>query len=294
MFGSIKDDIQSTFRYGNMINKIIIVNVGVYMIFALFHAFAPTVYESVATYFRLPGDFMTMIKQPWSLITHMFFHEGLWHLVWNMVSLYVFGNILGDLIGDQKILPTYILGGLFGAFAYLIAFQFGFEYFPSLGYYALGASAAMLAVLFAAVATSPDYVISLLLIGPVRIKFIGLIILFFDIIGTRGMSNSGGHIMHLGGTVFGFLIIYLLRKGIDITSFTDFKRFNKSKHPKRNDRSRSPLVVSHRAPSRSSNVSASKDLGEEDIDRILEKIKKFSYESLTEREKEILYNASKK
>ncbi len=286
MFTSIKEDIRNTFSYGNMVNKIIIVNVGFYMVFALINAFAPSFYASFADYFMLPSSFGQLIRQPWSLITHMFFHEGFRHLLWNMLLFYTFGNIFGDLVGDRKILPVYVAGGLIAALLYMLAVTFASSFFFLGGGYALGASASILAIVFAAVAISPDYSINLILIGPVRIKYIGLLILFFDIIGTRGMDNSGGHVMHLGGTMFGFLYVYLLSRGSDIL---DFEWVGAAKRKKRSNVARSKksmTVVSDNRQSRPDPTS--------NVDSILEKIKKSGFDSLTENERNILENASKK
>jgi membrane associated rhomboid family serine protease len=291
MFGSIKDDIKATFSYGNMVNKIIIVNVGVYMVFAIINAFAPTFYAGFVDYFSLPSRFSEMIRQPWSLITHMFLHEGVWHLAWNMMIFYTFGNIFGDLLGDRKVLPLYLMGGLLGAILFLCASQFFPSYFYLGAGHALGASAAVMGIIFAAVAIAPDYYIHLLLLGPVRIKFIGLAILFFDIIGTRAMSNSGGHIMHLGGIAFGFLFVFLLKKGTDLSSF-EWKTERKSKSPRVTRSSKSLTVVSDNRKSKTKQAPVVIDQ-ELQIDIILEKIKRSGFDSLTKDEKEALENASK-
>lgn len=293
MFKSIFNDIKTSFDYGNMVIKLLIINIAVFVITSLLNAFFPTLYvTSIQPYLALPGDLLMLVYRPWTLITHMFLHQGMWHLIGNMITLYWFGNIAGDLLGDRKILPIYILGGLLGATFYLISFQF----LPNIGSFALGASAAALAIVFTAVATAPDYGIHLILLGRVRIKFIGLFILFIDIIGTQGNVNSGGHIAHLGGTIFGFLFVYLLKEGTDLSvyfnNFIDFLRFRKRVKTVR----KAKLKIAHksdilinsasRQPIENSNISIKVDL-------ILEKIKKTGYDSLSEEEKDVLYKASK-
>lgn len=293
MFKSIVDEIKTSFDYGNMVVKLLIINIAVFVATALLNAFFPSLYiTSIQPYLALPGDLMTLLYRPWTLITHMFLHQGMWHLIGNMITLYWFGNIAGDLLGDRKILPVYILGGLLGATFYITSYQF----LPNIGSYALGASAAALAIVFTAVATAPDYEIQLILLGRVRIKFIGLFILFIDIVGTQGNLNSGGHIAHLGGTLFGFLFVYLLRKGTDLSILFNnfFTFFNFSKAPK--SKNKSKLKIAHKSViltgnsqrPRVENVNISTK-----VDRILEKIKKTGYDSLSEEEKEILYQASK-
>lgn len=292
MFKSIAEDIRSSFDYGNMVVKLIIINVAVFVVTALTQAFVPQFYAEVLPYIALPGDPMLLLYRPWTLITHMFLHSGLWHLIWNMLVFYWFGNIVGDLIGDKRILPSYLFGGLFGALAYLIFYQIN----PGVGQMALGASAAVLAVVFMAVFTAPDYLMSLILIGEVRIKFIGFFILFIDLIGLKGNDNSGGHAAHLGGFVLGFLFIYLLRKGIDIGEYfyklIGFFKINRDKTIKKKPN----LKVAHRSetfgsPQKTTRKTPSNDTSE--VDKILEKIKRSGYDSLTDIEKEILFKASK-
>ncbi|MFZ1750542.1 MAG: rhomboid family intramembrane serine protease [Saprospiraceae bacterium] len=294
MFRSIANDVRSSFDYGNMMVKLVIINVVIFMITAIIHAFAPTFYQSsILPYLALPGDLHTLMYRPWTLISHMFLHAGVWHLAWNMIIFYWFGNIAGDLLGDKRILPVYLIGGLVGALFYLTSFQFA----AGIGGYALGASAAILAVVFTAVATAPDYSVSLILIGSVRIKFIGLFILFFDIIGAGSSDNSGGHIAHIGGALFGFLFVYLLRKGTDLSVI--FSRENSMFTRRRKAKMKPPntkLKVAHKADSltirQKENQSKTENLTDR-VDVILEKIKRNGYDSLTDEEKDVLYKASK-
>ena len=80
---------------------------------------ASAFYSSFLSSFSLSSEPLNLLRRPWSLISHMFLHEGIWHIGWNMLMLYWFGRIVGDLIGDSKILPIYFLGGLCGALFYL-------------------------------------------------------------------------------------------------------------------------------------------------------------------------------
>ena len=292
MFRSISDDIRDSFDYGNMVVRLIIINVAVYMVTALIEAFVPDFYHNIILpYLSLPGDPILILYRPWTLITHMFLHSGLWHLIWNMLVFYTFGNIAGDLLGDRKILPIYIIGGLFGASAYILSYQF----LPIVGSFALGASAAIMAVVFTSVVTAPDYMINLILFGPVRIKFIGLFVLFFDIIGVKSGDNSGGHMAHLGGTLFGFLFVFLLKEGNDLSKYfyqcIDFFSFKSIRVPKK----KSNLKVTYRSPeiNRMDKIPGRSKSMQSVVDEILEKIKHSGYESLTDTEKEVLYQASK-
>lgn len=284
MIQSIYQDIRQSFLHGNMIVRIIIINIALYMVLALTQALFPTFFGNIFPYIALSGTMINWLYKPWTLLTHMFSHTGFFHMAWNMIILYWFGNIVGDLIGDKKILPLYILGGLTGALFYMLSFQFLHTIAPL----ALGASAAVLAIVFAAVAVAPDYRVYLIILGPVKIKFIGLFILFFDLLGATSNVNAGGHIGHLGGTLFGFLFIYLLRKGIDLSDWP--------KNPSTENKKKRHLKVSYRADiSKTQPQKSQSHTNEQEvIDKILEKIKKVGFDKLTEEEKAMLEQASNK
>lgn len=283
MLKSIINDIKTAFDTGSMLTKLIIINVGVYVVTAILGALLPEIYNlHILPYLALPGDPATLLYRPWTLVTHMFLHQGFWHMAMNMLILYWFGNIAGDLLGDRRILPVYILGGLTGALFYLASYQ----WMPMIGGFALGASAATLAIVFTAVITAPDYSMHLILLGPVKIKYIGITILFFDIIGTSGTSNTGGHVAHLGGTLFGIMFVYLLRKGTDLTSIFNFNKLKRTKRTK--------LKISHKAVILQEKKNPVKENIVLRVDEILDKINQKGYDSLTDEEKEILYRASKK
>jgi hypothetical protein len=129
-----------------------------------------------------------------------------------------------------------------------------------------------------------------LIFGEVRIKFIGLIILFLDIIGTQSMHNSGGHIAHLGGALFGFLFVYLLRRGRDLSDI--FNLFSRKKN-KKSGGSLKVAYKSQKVRDAQKGVTQGRNSLSTRVDEILEKIKNSGYDSLTDEEKEVLYQASK-
>ncbi|MBT8230954.1 MAG: rhomboid family intramembrane serine protease, partial [Bacteroidia bacterium] len=147
--------------------------------------------------------------------------------------------------------------------------------------------------LWTAASLSPDYIMHLILIGPVKLKYIALAILFLDIIGTASMINSGGHFAHLGGALFGMLYVYMLRRGTDMTSILSF---NRNENPKRRKTAKKHFKVVHREePGAKSDDSKNRPSEQQsELDRILDKINAQGYDKLTEEEKEFLYQASKK
>ena len=304
MFEPIVDDIKRTFQSGNMISKLIIINFAVFLVVLILGIFIKGSDPSGETYqllFRnlaISSEGRDVLKKPWTLITHMFFHEGLWHLVWNMLLLYWFGRIVGDFIGDSRVLPVYIMGGLFAIAVYYLFAKVGFIGSST----ALGASGAVMAIISAAAFISPNYSMRLFIIGDVTLKYIVLFLIIMDLVGISAMDNTGGHIAHLGGVVFGALFVNLLRQGTDLADGFNhfFDAIGAIFEKKTVEKKKSPLTVSHKAKvitqkrSKGNSVSDESVPYQEKLDEILDKIKKDGYDNLTDEEKEFLFQASKR
>ena len=142
----------------------------------------------------------------------------------------------------------------------------------------LGASAGVFSVVVGSATLMPNYTFHLLLIGPVRIKYIALfyvLLSFFDVAGT----NAGGEIAHLGGALIGYIFIRQLQNGINIGEgiINFLNLFNEKKKEKKNKLQKE-----------------SDETTQDEVDKILDKISESGYSSLTSKEKERLFNASKK
>lgn len=310
MFRSIWDDVKREYSYGNMVTRIIILNLAFFVIVKLLWVVLmisnawvePEIYRTISRFFMISSDWMHNLTHPWVIITHMFFHEGVFHILWNMLFLYWFGRIVGDLLGNHRILPLYLLGGLVGGLIYLVTAKLLSPHTS----FALGASGAVMAIVVAAGTTSPDYIMRLILLGDIKLKYIVGALVFFDVVGMGSNINTGGHIAHLGGAFFGWLFVRQLREGNDLSIpvnnlMSRLQRFFKGLLTGVPQSRKGPKVV-YRNPNRkkmtNNKGNASSDLHDlshqEQLDRILEKIKKSGYENLTEEEKEFLFNASKK
>ncbi|MEE9373018.1 MAG: rhomboid family intramembrane serine protease [Saprospiraceae bacterium] len=292
MINSLFEDLKGQFRYGNMVAKLILINVFVFVIFTFIGVFTPNgglngaSFHSIKNLFALPGDLSTLLKRPWALFTHMFLHAGFGHIFWNMMILYWFGRIFGDLIGDKKVLPLYLVGGLAGAIFYLFFANFLSPY----GGTAMGASAAVMAIVVASGFLAPNYRINLILIGEVKLMYIVAVLFFIDLAMIGKGNNTGGHFAHIGGALLGgFYISTLHRSGVDfIENFTSlFEKKEKMPPPRKTAK----VITLHHVKRR---VHKTEDFStEETIDQILEKIKKLGVSSLTKEEKDVLDRASK-
>ena len=296
MVRSIAEDIRKQFSTGNIVTRLVIINVAAFVIinlgfFFLTHLNAGqthSFYHSFTEYISISSSSWEVLTRPWSLITHMFSHEGFWHILWNMLFIYWFGSIVGDFIGDQHILPLYINGGLAGAIMFFLATNI-FPYATGQTYYAMGASAAAMAFVVGAATISPEYNMRLLFLGNVKLKYIAAALVFIDLIGTAGQINTGGHFGHLGGAFLGFIYVVRLRSGQPFGMWVNDALlfvegiFAISRKPQRN------LKVVHRNEDLLESGPLSK---EERLDVILEKIKSQGLSKLTDEEKKFLNEMS--
>jgi membrane associated rhomboid family serine protease len=317
MFQSILDDVKREFQYGNMVTRIIIANCIVFIIVNIANLVLhipthenETLYKSFVRFFSMPSDSWYYITHPWTIVTSGFLHEGFSHIFWNMLTFYWFGRIVGDLLGNHRILPLYISSVIFGNLVFFLIFNFTPYGFPFS--YALGASAAVMAMLGCAAYIAPEYTFNVILIGPIKLKYIALVLFFLDLIGIANQDNTGGHFAHLGGAAFGMLYASQLRNNVDlvrpvsmvidfITGLIDkFKSGNKSKkNPFKVERNEKAYAKTEKTSQNTANKSNRRPNTEgvsdqEKLDTILDKIKQNGYESLTAEEKEFLFKVSKK
>jgi membrane associated rhomboid family serine protease len=291
----IWDDIKKTFRDGSNLIKIIYLNIAVFLLLTItaiigFLVTNPAIPENVLNLFSVPSSLNSLLLRPWTLITYMFVHKDIWHILFNMLWLYWFGRIFLEYLDQRKLVAVYLLGGLSGAVVYI----FSFNIFPAFAgvvneSVAIGASASVMAVVIAIAAYVPDYTIQLLLLGRVKIKYMALAI--FVLTSVMDFSiNSGGKLAHIGGAFFGYLYTINLRQGKDMG-----KGFNKiidfivnifKPHKK--------LKVTHKKAANEYEYNKVKTEHQARINTILDKISKGGYDSLTKEEKETLFRESQK
>lgn len=296
------EEFKSFFRQRSLLSRLIIINLIVFifanlinLFFWLFQAKTGLEEESgisfIVYWFAVPSNVSELVLKPWTIFSYMFLHENLMHLLFNMVMLYFGGRIFVEYLNSKKLLSVYIWGGLFGAFLYVLAYN-GFPVFQNAVYHsvALGASASVLAVLVAIATYVPNYIVPLILIGRVKLKYVAFFFIAISMFNIQG-GNPGGNIAHIGGALSGFLYILLLKKGY---SFDKFFKF-----PKISYRTKGPRKVysnpkySKRAET-DDQFNRRKKKQQKEIDIILDKISKSGYSSLSQKEKEMLFKISNK
>jgi membrane associated rhomboid family serine protease len=271
-------------RSGGKINLLIGINVCIYLIVNIASVIEHLVFRSdiidyyTKEYLLLPSFLPKLLTHFWTPVTYMFMHAGIFHILFNMLWLYWFGQIFEEYLGNKRTIGLYLLGGLTGALFFVAAYNI-FPLFSTLvtDSTVVGASASVMAVIVATATLLPDYSISLILIGPVKLKWIALFYVVIDFLSIAG-PNAGGEFAHLGGALFGFIYIKQLQRGRDwIGAITGIFR------------SRSKMKVA----AKNSDKNQSGKPRQEEIDRILDKISQTGYDSLNKQEKEILFRASK-
>jgi membrane associated rhomboid family serine protease len=271
---------------GSKLNLLIWINILVFLLVNVSsvleqHIFLSNHVDDFSTkYLELTASLHTLLTHFWTPFTYMFMHASVFHILFNMLWLYWFGQIFEEFLGKKRTLGLYLLGGFAGALLYVVCFNtlpLFTQNNAALNSSMVGASAAVMAVMTATATQLPDYTISLILIGPVRLKWLVLFFIVLDFLGTVG-PNAGGEIAHLGGALMGFIYIKQLQKGTDLVAIIAniFKPKPKMK-----------IVASN--PSKNSSYFPRQD----EIDLILDKISKSGYDSLSKQEKEVLFRASK-
>ena len=250
-------------------------------------------YNPVASYLSLPSSLERFMYQPWSIVTYMFMHGGIFHILFNMLWLYWFGRLFLNFYSSKHLRGLYVMGGLCGGLLYMISYNV-FPYFEYSREIAtlVGASASVLAIVVATAVREPEFPVQFMFIGTVRLKYVALFMVLFDLLFMTS-SNAGGHIAHLGGAAAGFCFSTGLAKGNDVTKWInaviDFFAGG-FKLPKRKPK----MKVHYGERQQQYDYNARKKADEDEINRILEKLRKSGYGSLSEDEKKKLFDASRR
>ncbi len=325
------EDLKLQFLKGNMVIKLIFVNAIIFFLIEIAYipfwliygqsgqSLALVYQEFFRDWFYLPSDLNKLIYRPWTIITYMFLHAGLLHLFFNMLMLYWFGRILGDLANNNRVFPLYLLGGLTGGLLFVACYNI-FPVFSAAKPPILGASASVMAIVMGAATLNPKGLFYVFLIGEVQLRYIALTLFLLDVIAIPD-GNAGGKFAHIGGAIMGWGFITLLRNGRDlsrpINKIIGFvsRPFNRNK-PLQSSFRREPQPVyktqnQQNQPAAtfqtSNNVQAPEDINpifrgysrdflrtyrhlsrQGCIDAILDKIRKTGFGSLSEEEKTFL------
>ncbi|MCX2573211.1 rhomboid family intramembrane serine protease [Pedobacter sandarakinus] len=283
MNNTFKDLKFKIFHSGNPLYFYIGVNTILFLVLAIVSVFLFLgktdffVDEWVREYFGVPALLAALPTRFYTVFTYMFFHDGFLHLLFNMLGLFWFGNIFMNFLNSKQFHFIYLAGGIVGALFYIA----GLNIFPAytnglVGKTVIGSSAAVMAIITATATLVPNYTLMMMFIGEVKIKWIAIAYFLISFIGLSS-ANAGGNLAHIGGAILGFLFISSLQKGKDWSKW--FERKPKLR-----------VVKNEKPPVKKA---AFKDVSQQEIDAILDKISSSGYDKLTATEKEKLFKASK-
>ncbi|MGD8778554.1 MAG: rhomboid family intramembrane serine protease [Ignavibacteria bacterium] len=244
------------------------------------------------------GGYGDYIFLPWQLITYQFLHGSFGHILMNMFILWMFGIEIENLWGSKKFLFYYLgCGAVAGLFQLFLA-----PIFAGGGGPTIGASGAVFGVMIAFAMFFPERYIYLYFLIPVKAKYLIVFIMVIEFMSVGDMSFTA-HLAHIGGAIAGFLfVMYDRRRGINVenlfSSFKDKFTTTTSNGPKFrksfNFGSRNGDVQEASFYDISDDKKDHDKIDQDEIDRILDKISESGYQNLTEREKKILFEASKR
>ena len=299
---SIVQDIRTAFsRRDNALMQLILLNVLVFAGLIVLRTIltvssASAYYPPVMSQFELSSALPVLLRHPWTLLTYAFTHEGFFHILFNLLNLYWFGQLVREYLGDRRLVSIYVLGALAGAVIFLISYNLIPAFQPAVGSPMVGASAAVTAIIVAGATLLPDYTFMLIIIGPVKIKWIAAVVVLISLAGVNG-GNPGGEIAHLGGALMGFVFVKQLQAGRDmgrpVQAVGNFFANLFSRRPAMRISSprRAEPVTAISASGGKKPAVAGQPLQDE-IDNILDKISRSGYESLSKDEKQKLFRAS--
>jgi len=294
------NNLKYQFKTANIVIKIISINV-VLFLFSILGAWVVKTPPGIfMKWFVLPTEPNSLLMQFWGILTYSFLHFTFWHIFWNMLILYWFGQYVLNLFTEKRFLTIYLLGAICGGLLFILAYNL----FPVLSgslAFLIGASAAVRAIMIFIATYSPNTEVRVFFIN-IKLWQIGLIVVLSDLIQIPTSDNAGGLIAHLGGALFGYFYALQLKKGKDIGS--GFEKMMDGLVAMFSPKKKSPLKTVHKSKTYAKDTKKrpgavtntknyTKSTKQAQIDKILDKISKSGYDSLTKEEKDFLFKAGK-
>lgn len=271
----------------SIVEKIIIINVVIFILTYLYNTLSFLFQidgNFIVNWFSLQPDFELLLYRPWTLVSYGFLHVGFFHILFNMLVLYYFGNLFLDFFNAKQFLVYLILGIMAGGLVYMISYNYlpGLKTRESL---LLGASAGVMAVVIGISSHIPQYSIRFRFIGDVKLLYIAVFLVVLDIVQIP-TGNAGGHLAHLGGSLLGLTMTKYADHGLSLISWMEQLMSKKEKKPLK--------TVYKSTKKKTYQTRETKSEVQSKIDSILDKISKSGYDTLTKEEKDYLFNAGKK
>ncbi|GAB6009327.1 rhomboid family intramembrane serine protease [Dysgonomonas reticulitermitis] len=289
------DTIKHRFKQKDLLVQLIIINAVVFFVFVITAMIGklfklPSI--DLIPYIGTTSDIHLLIKRPWTVFTYMIAHKDFLHILLNMLMLFWFGQLFLRYFSSKNLGSIYLLGGLSGAALYALAFN-TIPYYIDMNHPPMiGASASVMAIIFAAAFYKPDAEVSLFLLFRIKVVYIAIFMFIIDFISLDSNTNPGGHVAHIGGAITGYIFARQYLKGKDITRWINKMIDSIVNLTKPSGKKKMKVKYKKREADYDFNQHKHNDA--EEIDRILDKIKSSGYSSLNAEEKKRLFDASKK
>jgi len=235
---------------------------------------------------------------PWQLITYQFLHGGFSHIFFNMFALWMFGMEIENMWGSKKFLYFYLLCGVVAG----ICHMFISPLFSDIAAPTLGASGAIFGVMTAFALLFPNRYIFLYFFIPIKAKYLITFLIVLEVMLVDSAHSTIAHLAHLGGALAAFIYVimdphsqseikYIFKKSSYQTSkpFNPLGGFKERFKKKESGNSRIEEAKYYEIKDETNTK-----ISQEEIDKILDKISRSGYQNLSEKEKKILFEASKK
>jgi membrane associated rhomboid family serine protease len=293
---NIINDLKLQYKTGDMGTKLIFWNILLFLVpevvCGLLKLFKIEIDYQV--YIALSNNVLMLAFKPWTIISYAFFHGGFFHLIANMLMLHFVNRLFTTYFSQKQMFGLYFLGSIFAGFIYIVSYAL-LPLLANQNALLVGSSASVMAILIATTTYQPNMNIRMPLIGNIKLWHIAIVFLAIDLI-QLPMNNTGGHLSHIGGAIFGFIFTKSLQYGTDLTKAfnkmvdwfvslfsvkkaTPFKKVHRNISPISKTNTTSKIVI--------------KDKTQQQIDEILDKISQSGYDSLTKEEREFLFQAGK-
>ena len=280
------DKIKLRYKSGNIVEKLIYINLAVFIITNLSQLFLKspnTELNFIVEWFSLNDNLSSLISKPWTIITYGFLHADFLHILLNLIILYFIGNLFIEYFTQKQLLTFYVLGTLFGGVLFILSMSY-FPLFEGQSNILVGASAGISAMFIGITTYIPNYQLKIRFIGFVKLWHLAAIWVGLDILALSG-GNAGGHFAHLGGALFGFLYV-------NNSANKDLKLWDKISSLFASKKK--PFKTVYKSPKRAKKPVHNTSLNQQQIDGILDKISKSGYDTLTKTEKEFLFKQGRK
>ena len=288
---NLTEELKHQFRNGTMTNRLIIANVAVFLLIIVVQAIGKMsqsdLHPIINIIFSLEASLNGLITMPWGVFTSIFTHFDLYHILFNMIFLYFAGNMFERSFSAKKLLLVYIFGGIFGGLFEIISGTFLLP--QNEVHHVIGASGSVMAIFTALAFYSPNTKVLLFGLLPVRLFVLALFFLASDLIGLGDQEDYVAHFAHIGGAFFGFLAVQNLNTSKNV--IVQIERLEKKI---KNLFKKKPKMYYTRSDQHKTDeqYNSDKRKKQQKTDRILDKISKSGYDSLSKEEKDFLFNQS--